>query len=316
LVGDDDSSGAPDMNVGLSTYDIAASELVRLAVAADHAGFESLWLGEHVVLPLDYASGHPTTGGDDHHHITGPIVDPSTTLVDPLVALSACASMTTRIRLATGVFILPLRHPLLTARMTLTIQDVAGGRFMLGVGSGWLREEFDALDVPFGDRASRMDETIDVLRRAWNAETFAHRGPSFSFTTVLATPSPVRVPLILGGNTERALRRAAAHGDGWFSSGTPTLEEAVRLRDRVLGLRAGSGEPPFPVYVRVGGADPEVLARYESEGFDHVVIWADQLWPAEGTAEDQRESFMNAADALGVRASKDTSDHSAPTVLP
>ena len=289
------------MSIGLSTYNISASELIRLAVAADEAGFESLWLGEHVVLPLDYASDHPTSGGSGHQHHTGPIVDPSTTLVDPLVALSACAAVTSRIRLATGVFILPLRHPLLTARMTLTLQDAAGGRFMLGVGSGWLREEFDALDVPFDDRATRMDETIAILRKAWNAEQFSHAGTLFSFGTVRATPKPVDVPLILGGNTERALRRAAALGDGWFSSGTPTLEDARRLRDRVLVLRADNDQPAFPVYVRVATTDADVLARYDAEGFEHVLVWADQLWPADGDLDDKHHALVTAARGLGLR---------------
>jgi alkanesulfonate monooxygenase SsuD/methylene tetrahydromethanopterin reductase-like flavin-dependent oxidoreductase (luciferase family) len=102
---------------------------------------------------LDYGSDHPSAGGTGHQHHRGAIIDPSTTLVDPLVVTGACAAVTSRIRLATGIFILPLRHPLLTARMALTPQDVAGGRFMLGVGSGWRREEFDALGVPFDDRA-------------------------------------------------------------------------------------------------------------------------------------------------------------------
>jgi probable F420-dependent oxidoreductase len=235
------------MNVGLSTYNISASELIRLAVAADEAGVESLWLGEHIILPLDYTSDHPTTGSTGHQHHTGPIVDPTTTLLDPLVALSACAAVTNRIHLATGIYILPLRHPLLTARMTLTLQDAAAGRFLLGVGSGWLREEFDALDVPFDDRATRMDETITILRKAWNADEFAHEGTLFSFGTIRATPTPVEVPLILGGNTERALRRAATIGDGWFSSGTPALDDALRLRDRVLALRAENDPPPFPI---------------------------------------------------------------------
>jgi probable F420-dependent oxidoreductase len=291
------------MKIGLSTYNISASELVQLCVAAEDAGFESLWLGEHIVLPVDYSSDHPTSGSTGHQHHTGPIVDPSTTLVDPLVALSACAAVTTRIRLATGVFILPLRHPLLTARMTLTLQDAAGGRFMLGVGSGWLREEFDALDVPFDGRAARMDETIAILRKAWNAEEFSHAGTSFSFGTVRAAHDPVTVPLILGGNTERALRRAAAVGDGWFSSGTPSLEDAIGLRDRVLALRAAEGLPPFPVYVRVPSADPDVLARYDAEGFEHGLVWADQLWPAKGDVEDKRSSFFTAAAELGVRPS-------------
>ena len=180
------------LRVGLSAYDISAPDLVQLAASADAAGFESLWLGEHIVLPSDYGSEHPTTGDTAHQHHTGPIVDPSTKLLDPLVALAACASVTTQLRLATGIFILPLRHPLITARMTLTLQDAAGGRFLLGVGSGWLEEEFDALAVPFDDRAARMDETLAILRRAWSGDTFSHDGSLFSFGNVQLSPAASR----------------------------------------------------------------------------------------------------------------------------
>ena len=289
------------LRIGLSAYDISGVELVRLAAAADEAGFESLWLGEHVVLPSDYGSEHPTTGDTAHQHHTGPIVDPSTKLLDPLVALAACASVTTQLRLATGIFILPLRHPLFTARMTLTLQDVAGGRFLLGVGSGWLEEEFDALAVPFDDRAARMDETLAILRRAWSGEVFSHDGPLFTFGNVQVSPEPVDVPLILGGNSERALRRAATAGDGWFSSGTPAFEDAVRLRDRVVELRDATGAGgEFPIYVRAARPSPADLARYDAEGFEHVLIWADQLWPAEGDPDDKRTALAAAAAELGV----------------
>jgi probable F420-dependent oxidoreductase len=287
------------LRVGLSAYDISASELVRLATAADVAGFESLWLGEHIVLPSDYGSEHPTTGDTAHQHHTGPIVDPSTKLLDPLVALAACASVTTQLHLATGIFILPLRHPLLTARMTLTLQDASGGRFLLGVGSGWLEEEFRALAMPFDDRAARMDETLAILRRAWRGDTFSSDGPLFEFGSVQLSPEPVNVPLILGGNSDRALRRAAAVGDGWFSSGTPSLEDAVRLRDRVVQLREASGAGgEFPIYVRVAKPDQADLARYEAEGFEHVLVWADQLWPAEGHPDEKRAAFADAAAEL------------------
>ncbi len=290
------------LRIGLSTYDISGTELVRLAAAADGAGFESLWLGEHIVLPSDYGSEHPTTGDTAHQHHPGPIVDPSTKLLDPLVALAACASVTTQLRLATGIFILPLRHPLLTARMTLTLQDVAGGRFLLGVGSGWLKEEFDALATPFDDRATRMDETVSILREAWSGEVFAHDGPLFSFGKVQLSPQPVVVPLILGGNTERALRRAATAGDGWFASGTPSFEDAVRLRDRVVELRETAGKQgEFPIYVRVANPHQADLDRYEAEGFEHVLVWADQLWPRDGDPDEKRSAFVEAAAALGVQ---------------
>ena len=289
------------LQLGLSTYDISASELVQLAVAADEAGFESLWLGEHVVLPYEYASEHPTTGDTAHQHHTGPIVDPSTKLLDPLVALAACAAATTHLRLATGIYILPLRHPLLTARMTLTLQDVAGGRFLLGVGSGWLEEEFTSLGVSFADRAARMDETLTILREAWGGKVFSHDSPMFSFGEVQVSPEPVEVPLILGGNTERALRRAATSGDGWFSSGTPSFEDTVRLRDRVVEFREAAGRRgEFPIYVRTARPDHAELARYEAEGFEHVLVWSDQLWPRDRDPDGRRSAFATAAAALGV----------------
>ena len=288
------------LRVGLSAYDIAATDLIQLAVAADELGFESLWLGEHIVLPSDYGSEHPTTGDAAHQHHTGPIVQPDTKLLDPLVALAGCASLTTQIRLATGIFILPLRHPLLTARMTLTLQDIAGGRFSLGVGSGWLKEEFDALAMPFDDRAARMDETIDILRRAWSGAEFDHHETLFDFGRVKVSPAPVEVPLILGGNSERALRRAAQLGDGWFSSGTPSFDDAVRLRDRVLELRKGGAGGDFPIYVRIAEPDQVTLDRYEAAGFEHVLIWADQLWPAAGDPTAKRAAFATAAADLGL----------------
>ena len=289
------------MKVGLSVYNISAADLVDLAVAADELGFESLWLGEHIVLPLDYGSEHPTTGATAHRHHSGPIVDPSTILVDPLVALSAAAAATKRIKLATGIYLLPLRPPLITARMTATLHDVARGRFLLGVGSGWLEEEFDAIGVPFAERGSRYEEAIEILRLAWSGEPFRFEGRHFRNGLVQLSEAPVAVSLILGGNTERALRRAALKADGWFASGTPAFADAVRWRDRLVQLRnenGGSGE--FPVWVRVPKPDPDDIARYRQAGLDRVLVWADQVWPATGDLASKRASLADAAALLGV----------------
>jgi probable F420-dependent oxidoreductase len=289
------------VKIGLSAYNISAAELVDLAAAADELGFDSLWLGEHIVLPLDYGSEHPTSGEAAHSHHTGPIVDPSTILVDPLVALAAAAAVTTRIKLATGIYLLPLRPPLITARMTCTLHDVSRGRFMLGVGSGWLEEEFDAIGVPFSERGQRYEEAIEILRLAWSGEPFRYRGKHFSNDLVQLSQEPVPIPLILGGNTERALRRAALEGDGWFSSGTPAFEDAVRWRDRIEELRSADGRTDeFPVYVRVAKADPDDLARYGAAGLERVVVWADQVWPADGDLASKRAALADAAQMLGV----------------
>lgn len=288
------------LRVGLSVYNVDAADLVDLAVAADELGFESLWLGEHIVLPLDYASEHPTSGGTAHLHHTGPIVDPATVLLDPLVALSAAAAVTRDIRLATGIYILPLRPPLVTARMTCTLNAVAPGRFMLGVGSGWLEEEFRAIGVPFAERGARFDEAIDILRLAWSGAPFHYEGAHFRNDLVQMSAAPVPVPLILGGNTERALRRAATRADGWFASGTPAFEDAVRWRDRVFELRREAGlTSAFPVYVRVPKPDEEDMARYAAEGLDRLLVWADQVWAGADLAQ-KRAGLADAARRLGV----------------
>jgi probable F420-dependent oxidoreductase len=289
------------VNIGLSVYDMPAPDLLELAVAADGAGFDALWLGEHVVLPVGYASEHPTHGADAHEHIAGPIVSPDTELVDPLVALAAVAGATRRIRLATGICILPLRHPLLTAQAAVTLHEASGGRFVLGVGAGWLEEEFAALGIPFEQRAERLGESVHVLRAAWRGGPFEHRGKHFAFDPVQVSRRPVDVPLVMGGNTPAALRRAAELGDGWFSSGTPDLEYAVGLVTAVRARRSQLGlTAPYRCHVRVPSCEPDLLARYAAAGIDDVVVWADQLWPATGTAASKRDALARAAVSIGL----------------
>ncbi len=287
------------MRIGLSVYDMGVRDLLDLAVAADELGFDALWLGEHLVLPYDYSSEHPTQGETAHQHHTRPIIDPSTELLDPWSALSAAAALTTRVKLATGIYILPLRHPLLTARAACTTQEIAAGRFMLGVGAGWLREEFAALDVPFDERGSRLEESLAVLRSAWSGGPFEHRGTHFTTGKIQVTARPAAVPLVLGGNTDRALRRAARLGDAWFSSGTPSFSDAVRLRDQLAALCAQYGRAMIPCYFRLEGRDPQLLRRYDAEGITSLVVWADQVWRGADVAE-KRQCLARAADSFGI----------------
>ena len=292
------------MNVGLSAYNMSAADLVDLAAASDECGFSDLWLGEHIVLPCDYASEHPTTGESAHQHHRGPIIDPHTKLVDPLVAMAAMAAVTTRLRLATGIYLLGARHPLVSARMTATLHDVSHGRFLLGVGSGWLREEFAALGIPFEERVGRYEEAIDVLRAAWAGGPFRHDGHHFRFDSVQVAAEPLAIPLILGGNTEPALARAVARADGWFASGTPSFDDACHLRDRVRELRRAAGlTGAFPLWFRMPGSDPGELDRYRAEGFENVLVWADQLWPAIGNLAEKRAALAAGAARLGVVSS-------------
>jgi probable F420-dependent oxidoreductase len=289
--------------IGISLYDIDAREIVDLAAAADELGFESLWLGEHIVLPVGYSTPHPTTGTSDHkHHKDRPVVDPATKLVDPLVALAGAAAVTRSIRLATGIYLVPLRSPVVIARMLHTLQQLSRGRFLLGAGAGWLREEFDAVGVPFERRWARMEEHLEVIAKALAGGPFEHSGNLYQLSDLQLCEEPMPVPVILGGNSEAALRRAALRGDGWFASGTPAFDDVSRWRDQLLEIRQAEGRTgPFPVYVRIPAADPDDIARYEAAGFDRLVIWADQLWPADGDLASKRAALAEAADRLGVR---------------
>lgn len=264
------------MRFGLSVYDVSATELTDLAAAAETAGFDTLWLGEHLLRPVDYHAVHPTR--EPEQEMAARIVGPQTRLTDPLVALAAAAGRTRRIQLATGIFVLPLRHPLAVARATLTLQELADGRLLFGAGLGWLREEFEALGVPFADRAARFSEGLDILRKAWAGGPFEHHGSVYDFGPVELTAEPARIPLVLGGNTAPALRRAAQRADGWFASGTPSPAEAVDLIARLDAARAAAGRAvPLTTYVRASlDAD---LTRYAKAGFSQVVFWAHELCP-------------------------------------
>jgi probable F420-dependent oxidoreductase len=264
------------MRFGLSVYDVSARELSDLAAAAEVAGFDTLWLGEHLLRPVDYRTVHPTREPEQER--AARIVGPQTRLTDPLVALAAAAGRTRRLQLATGIFVLPLRHPLAVARATLTLQELADGRLLFGAGLGWLREEFEALGVPFADRAARFEEGLDILRKAWAGGVFEHHGSVYDFGPVELTAEPARIPLVLGGNTAPALRRAVLRADGWFASGTPSPAEAVDLMARLDAAQAAAGRAvPLTAYVRASPAAD--ITRYADAGFSQVVFWAHELCP-------------------------------------
>jgi probable F420-dependent oxidoreductase len=293
------------MRIGISCYDLPANDLVELATAAEGAGFDSIWLGEHVVAPLHYGSHHPTQPGREtesgtSNHNGKPIVDPSVDLVDPLVALAAAAARTSTIGLATGIYLLALRHPLLTARAVATLSNISGSRFRLGIGSGWLREEFAALDEPFAGRTARLEEAIAVLRLAWQGGPFDFHGSHYDFDLVQVSTRQVPVPVVLGGNSEPALRRAVARGDGWFSSGIPTLDQARRLRDRIAELHRELGRTDaLATTWRIAAPEPELVDAYARDGFAELLVMQYDVW-AGATLDERQECLDKAAATLGL----------------
>lgn len=285
-------------SIGLSAYGMTGAELVELAVAADAVGFDALWVGEHVLRPVAQASEHPSTGTAQHH--SGPLIAVETELTDPLVVHAAIAARTYRIKLGTAVYLAPLRHPLHTARSTITLQELSGGRLLLGVGAGWLEEEFDAFGVPFRTRVSRTEECVEVLRAAWSGTAFSHEGRHFRFDPVQVHPRRVDIPVILGGNSPAALARAARIGDGWFTSGTPSFDEARRLVGEVRRHRADTGAAgAFTCYVRAPAPDTAELRRYRDHGMDHLVLWADTVWRGR-TLDERRDNLAAFAESAGL----------------
>jgi probable F420-dependent oxidoreductase len=188
-------------------------EAVALAQAGESAGFESLWTVEHTVVPAGYGSAYPyapsgkMAGGQD-----------DIPLPDPLIWMAYVAAATKTINLATGILILPQHQPVLAAKQIATLDHMSGGRVILGIGVGWMKEEFEALGVPFNERGARTDEYIVAMRELWGAEQPTFKGRFVQFEKAYCRPQPVKksVPIIVGGHSEPAAKRAGRLGDGYF----------------------------------------------------------------------------------------------------
>jgi len=285
------------MTHGVYVYDVTPRDLIDIARAAEAASFSTVWLGEHVVVPYDHHTVHPTgTAQHGAAHVVQSL-DPAAKLLEPLVALAAVVTATERIQVATGIYLLTMRHPLLAARGLSTLAELAGDRLVLGLGSGWLREELEALDVPWNERGTRFTESLEILRLAFQGGPFEYSGRHFEVGRLQVSESPVRAPIVLGGNSDRALQRAVASADGWFASGTPTFEEAVRLRDRLEQLRLEHGRADeIECYFRVPFG-PSVIERYRDAGFRNLIFWLRDLCP---DGEERATNFRRAADLIGL----------------
>jgi probable F420-dependent oxidoreductase len=239
-----------------------------VATAADDLGYESIWTVEHVAVPKDYKSPYPYSpsgkmGGPDDMSIP-----------DPFTWLAYIAAVTTNIKLATGVAILPQRNVVYTAKEMATLDQLSGGRVILGAGAGWMREEFDVLGVPFDDRGKRTDEYIRALRVIWGDESPTFHGDYVDFTDTYVRPQPVNksIPIHIGGHTDRAARRAGELGDGFFpgASDHDTLAHAIGH----MRLHAEkNGREPDAIEVTAGGAmDPAGVEKLAALGVSRVVI--------------------------------------------
>jgi probable F420-dependent oxidoreductase len=254
---------------GLTMVGLRPRWYAEVAQHAEAAGFESVWFGEHLVLPAELPSTYPYSESG-----AAPLT-PDTPLYDPWVMLAGIATATTTLRLGTNVYVLPLRHPLVTARSVVTLDRLSGGRVTLGAGIGWLQDEFDAAGIPFSERGSRMDEIIPLLRRLWSDDDpITHEGRHFRFGPVHFRPKAIQrpsIPIELGGTSPAALTRAALMGDGWMELGSTDLDQ---LADRIAWLtrardEAGLHERPFVVTAALG-TEPD-LDRLHRIGVSRVI---------------------------------------------
>ena len=265
---------------------------VRVAQAAEAAGFESVWTGEHIVLP-DPPAASPSP-------VTGSPLPPQTPLLDTAVALTLIAARTRTLRLGSGIIILPQRNPLVLAKQLASLDVVSGGRLIVGVGAGYLKPEFEALGVPLRRRGQRMEDYIRAMQAIWTSGPARYHGEFASFSGVTASPRPVQQPhppIVIGGESPAAWRRAVTMGQGWYGFGL-TPEETRRSAD---GLRRAAGQHERPAELGrleisvtpVGGFDERHVAQYAALGVDRLIVL-----PRPGAVGRQRHAPVPADDIL------------------
>jgi probable F420-dependent oxidoreductase len=257
------------VKLGVALGRLHPAHHLEVAREAERLAFESVWLPEHLVFPIEM-SGSPFPG--DAH----PPVPPTTPVFDAFAYLAFLAGQTERLRLGTHVYLLGLRHPFVSARAIQTLDLVSGGRAEVGIGAGWLASEWRAAGLEFASRGSRLDEALAVCKRLWSEPVVEHHGRFFSFPPVAFEPKPVQKPwppLLVGGESEPALCRAARLGDGWIGlDQTPESARERVARLRALLLEAGRGAARFEI--TVGARDPsrDELARYAEAGVARVIV--------------------------------------------
>ena len=263
------------MRIGLHALGIGAGAdrdvIDEVAKAAERAGFSTLWSGEHVVMVDRSQSQYPYS--DD-----GRIAVPAAAdWIDPMIALSFAAAATSSIQIATGVLLLPEHNPVLTAKQAATLDTLSGGRFTIGVGIGWMREEFEALGVPFENRGARTAEYVAAMRTLWRDDVASFEGEFVSFASVRVNPKPLRartIPVVVGGNSDAALRRVMTWGDGWYGF---NLDGPTAVAERMATLQkfcdeGGRDRGELRVAVALRDLRPEDVNQLADLGVDELVI--------------------------------------------
>ncbi len=263
----------------LPAAEMRTLELCRLA---EQLGYHSLWFGDHVVMDRDRGHIHPANASGRRAHPDRCVI------LDPISVLAAAAAATTTIGLASSVLIAPYRHPLAVAHSFATIDQLSGGRLMMGVGAGWLKNEFDALGIPLEEAGARTDECLQVYRAVWEQDYPEFRGRFYDFGEISCEPKPAhRIPIWYGAVTPAGARRAVRHADGIYPMLLDTAAEPSRhdhLRDVVRAEAEQRGRD-------LTGFRQLVFTTGVVTGADDPLAKADRRWLLTGTAEQVLEDL-------------------------
>jgi probable F420-dependent oxidoreductase len=265
------------MKIGISGIGIGttpgADNVTTIAVNAERLGYSTIWVPEHVVLLDQYSSHYPYS---PDHRLNMPMTRP---FADPFITLTCAAMVTSKIRLATGICLVPEHNPLVLAKVIATLDFVSKGRVILGVGIGWLEEEFHAVGVPWERRAQRTRDYITAMRKLWGDELSSYAGEFVRFEGARSFPKPIhgaKLPVFFGGESGPALKRAAEYGDGWYGLNMDLNETTARIKRLEEMLKAnGRKRSDIEIAIRpsaIASITKDDLKRYRDAGVDELVL--------------------------------------------
>jgi probable F420-dependent oxidoreductase len=280
---------------GIGSGALADAEgIAQIARAAEELGYESVWVGEHPVLIDPHAAPSPLPSRSE--------------LLDPVPVLAYAAACTTRVKLGTGIVILPLRNPVILAKQLASIDVLSKGRLLVGIGVGYVPGEYDAIGVPFGDRGRRADDYIDAMRALWDDDEPRFSGEFAAFSGIQCRPQPLtpRLPVYASGTSAAALGRALARAEGWYGF-FQDLDSTRRVLDELTRLSHEVGRPSElgPLQITItpppGAMDVSTVHRFEDLGVHRLVLLHDFMDMAGGPDPATRGKFLAEMQATAAR---------------
>ena len=264
------------MEIGIFVFQTGSSmDPSVLAKRAEELGFESFWVPETVIMPIDTSSPNRTTS-------TGPVPENYNQVVDPFIILARASAVTTTIKLGTGICLVPERNPLLLAKEVATLDHFSGGRFIFGIGAGWLKEEVEIMGGDFAHRWTQTRDAVLAMKELWTKDEAEYHGAYYDFPPVKSFPKPVQKPhppVLLGGTARNVFKRVVEWGDGWMPARV-SADVIKRGRDTLNELAQKAGRDPASIHVMAFGGpgqfrDREAIKDLEQAGADRVTIWLD-----------------------------------------